>query len=131
MNRHDLKYVDGLADDDLIRYLQQRVNEDPDSPLCGTNMAMLYNVFSYGRKHKQVTKDSFAYFLFDIIPDFGFPEACAFISDDLLTTDAQEIKAKFWAEQEAAEHAQQVEIIQDYHKKQQAKRDARKTPEGD
>ena len=47
----------------------------------------------------RINKDSFAYFLFDIIPGLEFAEAAAFIDNSLLTSDAQAIKNKFWLDE--------------------------------
>ena len=118
MNRNDLEYENHFAGLDFGSYLiEKQEAADPENTFTPLACNFLSNIINYGISTKQTTKDSLAYFLFDLIPDITFDECAAFCEDAILTTGAQEVKARFWAEHEAAEHARQLEIIKEQAKK--------------
>lgn len=99
MHEIDLNYVNGIAGPEFIDYVLHKFEFEQDRQPDALSPELLDSIVNYGRHNKQVTKDSFAYFLFDIIPGLEFAEAAAFIDNSLLTSDAQAIKNKFWLDE--------------------------------
>ena len=94
----ELYYHEGIAITQLKEYIKNHYEAKG-----AWVWAFISNVIDYGRKYKQVTKDSFMYFLYDLIPDFSMQEAAAFIDDKLLTDYGQSLKQEFWSKYEAQE----------------------------
>lgn len=50
------------------------------------------NVIDYAQKWEHVSKDQFAYFLSDMLPEVEFGEVAMFCDDAILTADGQKMK---------------------------------------
>ena len=57
---------------------------------------MIENIINYAYKHEHVSRDQFAEFIADIIPDMEFGEVAAFCEDSYLTTYGVKAKHDFW-----------------------------------
>lgn len=122
MSRYELKFENHFDGYKFAAYMINKAAGDPETEYNETGKDYLNNLINYAISHKQVTKDSLPYFLFDTVPNCEFEEAAAFCEDCILTDAAREIKARFWEQYEAKEHARQLEIIQDYRDREQAKK---------
>lgn len=98
MNKSNLVYIEGIAGEELITYMldKMELQKDPAGPCIDYSRQLIENVIAYGRKHKTTSKDSMLYFLCDILPDIEAEEAAAFISDELLTDNGKALKSQFW-----------------------------------
>ena len=45
------------------------------------------NIIEYAHKHEHVSKDQFAYFISDLVPEIEFMDVAKFCEDDILTRD--------------------------------------------
>ena len=90
-----LIYIDGFAQSDFIEYVIVKYGIIDQYAID-----MLNQVCDYGRKHKTVSKDSFAFFISDLIPGIDLKEACAFFEDECLTREGQLLKQEFWRDHE-------------------------------
>lgn len=46
---------------------------------------LIENVIAFGQKHEHISKDQFAYWIFDMLPDVEFLEAARFMDPGCLT----------------------------------------------
>lgn len=67
----------------------------------------LESIIEYANKHEQVSKDQFAYFLSDILPDIEFGEAAMFMDDGCLTENGLAAKNE-WLEKLKGEQTYDV-----------------------
>lgn len=51
------------------------------------------NIIDYASEHEHVSKDQFAYFVSDMIPEITFSEVAFFCDDDILTSYGKSKKA--------------------------------------
>lgn len=61
---------------------------------------MIENIIDYAYKHEHVSRDQFADFIAELIPDVEFGEVAAFCEDSCLTTYGIKAKHDFWNEKE-------------------------------
>ena len=78
----------GFNLDGFMRYLEQQFSGFENCFLRET----VENIIEYGQKHEHVSKDQFAYFISDILPEVEFGEIAMFCDDDILTADGQQEK---------------------------------------
>ena len=53
---------------------------------------LVQNVIDYAQKWEHVSKDQFAYFVSDMLPEVEFGEVAMFCEDSILTADGQRMK---------------------------------------
>lgn len=53
---------------------------------------LVENVIAYANKWERVSKDQFAYFVSDMLPEVEFGEVAAFLEDACLTAEGQRMK---------------------------------------
>lgn len=59
---------------------------------------LIGNIIAYAGKYEHVSKDMFAYFVYDMIPEIEFGEVCGFCEDGILTDSGIYEKNRFWEE---------------------------------
>lgn len=91
-----MNYIKGFDRFAFVEYLQERFNFDKNS----FTFDMINNIIEYAHKYKHVSKDQFAEFLADMIPEIEFAEVAAFCADGCLTAYGINAKHDFWNEHE-------------------------------
>lgn len=72
----------------FMKYLEDTFNGFDNSFLRQT----VENIIDYAQKWEHVSRDQFAYFLSDMIPEIEFSEVARFCDDDILTDWGREQK---------------------------------------
>lgn len=75
------KYYKGFNRDGFIEYLEDKYG------LNSFAVALLDNIIEYAHKHEHVSKDQFAYFISDLMPEIEFIDVAKFCEDAILTKD--------------------------------------------
>lgn len=103
MNKEQLTYIDGIAEKEFIEHLivKHDLNKGANNNACIFSILMLEKIIQYGKDHKRTSKDAFANYLFDSIPELYEDEAHAFIDDDLLTDAGKAAKEHYWSLQDS------------------------------
>ena len=90
-----MNYEKGFDRNAFLDYMQEQFN------LHGNfTIDMINNIIDYAHKYEHVSKDQFAEFLADMIPEIEFAEVAAFCADGCLTAYGINAKHKFWNEHE-------------------------------
>jgi hypothetical protein len=98
MKKDDLKFTDkGFDRGAFMQYMEKSFNLTD----FGFTRELIGNVLSYAEEHEHVSKDMFAYFVADIIPEIDFREVCGFCEDSILTSNGIYEKNRFWEEKAA------------------------------
>ena len=75
------KYYKGFNRDGFIEWLEDKHG------LSSFTVELLDNIIDYAHKHEHVSKDQFAYFISDLVPEIEFIDVAKFCEDDILTRD--------------------------------------------
>ena len=75
------KYYRGFNRDGFIEYLEDKYG------LNSFAVALLDNIIEYAHKHEHISKDQFAYFISELMPEIEFIDVAKFCKEDILTRD--------------------------------------------
>ena len=75
------KYYKGFNRDGFIEWLEDKYG------LNSFTVELLDNIIDYAHKHEHVSKDQFAYFVSDLVPEIEFLDVAKFCEDTILTRD--------------------------------------------
>lgn len=89
-----MNYEKGFDKNAFMEYIREILNMNEFA------YRMIENIIDYAYKHEHVSRDQFAEFIADIIPDVEFGEVAAFCEDSCLTTYGIKAKHDFWNEKE-------------------------------
>ena len=64
--------------------------------LNGFSRELIENIIDYAHEHEHISKDQFAYFVSDMLPEVEFCEVAGFCEDEILTKNGIAEKEKFW-----------------------------------
>ena len=78
----------GFDENNFMAYLEATFNGFENSFLRD----LVRNVIDYAKKYEHVSKDQFAYFVSDMLPEIEFGEVAMFCDDVILTADGQKMK---------------------------------------
>ena len=79
--RMENKYYKGFNRDGFIEWLEDKYG------LNSFTVELLDNIIDYAHKHEHVSKDQFAYFISDLVPEIEFMDVAKFCEDTILTRD--------------------------------------------
>ena len=79
--RMENKYYKGFNRDGFIEWLEDKYG------LNSFTVELLDNIIDYAHKHEHVSKDQFAYFISDLVPEIEFVDVVKFCEDAILTND--------------------------------------------
>ena len=79
--RMENKYYKGFNRDAFIEWLEDKHGLNPFT------VELLDNIIDYAHKHEHTSKDQFAYFISDLVPEIEFVDVVKFCEDDILTRD--------------------------------------------
>lgn len=79
-------------------YLINKIPGHMDRDALSYFLMYVDKVVDYGFKYERVSKDQFAYWLSDILPDLEVGEAAMFIADSSLTNELQYVKRETYRE---------------------------------
>lgn len=87
-----MNYEKGFARNAFMNYLSEKfdVNSFAED--------IVNIIIDYAHTHEHISKDQFAYFISDMLPDIEFAEVAAFCEDCCLTSDGIKAKHDFWGE---------------------------------
>lgn len=72
-------YNKGFNESAFIEWMEDKFDLNPFS------IDMLYNIIEYAHKWEHVSKDQFAQFLADMIPEISFDDVARYCEDGILT----------------------------------------------
>ena len=75
------KYYKGFNRDGFIEWLEDKHG------LNSFTVELLDNIIDYAHKHEHVSKDQFAYFISDLVPEVEFLDVARYCEDGILTRD--------------------------------------------
>lgn len=89
-----MNYERGFDKNAFMEYIREILN------MNGFAYRMIENIINYAYEHEHVSRDQFADFIAELIPDVEFREVAAFCEDSCLTTYGIKAKHDFWNEKE-------------------------------
>lgn len=71
----------GFNKSEFFEWIENEFNINPFA------LQLLDNIIDYAHKHEHVSKDQFAYFIADLVPEVEFLDVAKFCEDTILTRD--------------------------------------------
>ena len=99
MKKEELQFNEGNKGFDREAFMKY-MEKSFDLTICFSR-GLIENVIEYAKEHEHVSKDMFAYFVSDLIPEIDFMEVCGFCEDAILTSNGIYEKERFWEEKES------------------------------
>lgn len=98
----EMNFVKGFDQGQFCQYMENTFSIDP------FGRALMLNIIDYAQKHEHVSKDQFAYFVSDMIPEIEFRDVAAFCEDAILTGSGIQEKKAFWEQREISESEPEI-----------------------